>query len=127
MSSKKVLCFVILACSCGLAHWDAEEAQAQGYRRGEYRRYVPRRPTFGDAFNYARDDVGLLTEYHTFVMPQRQLRNTLRQQEDMIRAQEGEIADLETRLQESVAPITPTGKGGRYMSYSHFYTIRRQR
>lgn len=109
--------------------WGAENASAQGYRRGEYRRYTPARPTFGDAFDYARDDVGLLTEYHTFVRPHRQLRGTLERQDQLIRTQEGEIESLRDELTtaQTQAAGTPTGKGGGYLNYSHYYNLGRAR
>jgi hypothetical protein len=103
------------------------EAFGQAYRRGEYRTYTPRRPLFGEAFNYARNDVGLLTDYHTFVMPQRRLRETINQQSARILADEAQLDDLERRA--ATAP-TQTGfqgagssKFGGYLNYSHYYSM----
>lgn len=125
MTSKKMrwaaIAFTVAACGVFLA--DASEAQAQVNRRNRPSRYTPARPTFGEAFNYARDDVGLLTPYQTFVQPQRQLRYTLEAQQNQIATQQAEIGRLTTDLETATEGATATGKGGSYMNYSHFYRL----
>jgi hypothetical protein len=125
MTSKKfrwaAIACAVAACAVLLA--DAGEAQAQGYRRGGSSRYTPARPTFGEAFNYARGDVGLLTPYQTFVQPQRQLRYALDAQQSQIATQQSEIARLTTDLETATTGASATGKGGSYMNYSHYYKL----
>lgn len=125
MTSKKFgwLAITCAVAACGLLLSDPSEAAAQGYKKGGYRRYSPARPTFGDAFNYARDDVGLLTPYQTFVQPQRQLRYTLDAQQNEIVSNQAEISRLTNDLESATGGGTATGKGGGYMNYSHFYSL----
>lgn len=124
MGSKRIFCVVVgcAVAAVGIIATNVSEVSAQGYRKGESRRYVPQRPTFGDAFLYARDDVGLLTDYHTFVQPQRQLRSTLQQQSNIIATQEDEIRNLQNEVNTVAPGATPTGKGGTFMNYSHYYS-----
>lgn len=109
--------------ACGWLLADPSDASAQINRRPRSRTYSPARPTFGDAFNYARDDVGLLTPYQTFVQPQRQLRYSLAAQENQILTQQSEIERLTTDLETAYSGATVTGKGGSYQNYSHFYQL----
>ena len=129
MGSKPIRCLLgVVALAAAWQFASPTEAFGQAYRRGESRTYSPRRPTFGEAFNYARNDVGLLTDYHTFVMPQRRLRQTIDQQSSRIMADEAQIADLERRA--AAAPTqsgfqgAASSKFGGYLNYSHYYNIR---
>jgi hypothetical protein len=85
---------------------------------------IPRyRPPGGSpipaALDYFRRDVGVLDPYTTFVAPRRQLTNQLqalnaRQQADF-QAAESQISTLRQSL------AAPTGVGGSFMNYSHYY------
>ncbi len=63
-----------------------------------------------------RHDTGPLDNYHTFVRPQLQLRETIRKQDSRIQMLGQEV----TQFQEN-GGVPPTGTGSVFMSYSHYY------
>jgi len=80
----------------------------------------PAGATMPRALDYFRQDVGALDPYNTFVAPRRALdRNlqNLQTQEDLNsrRAQQ----DI-SQIRQSTA--APTGTGGTFMNYSHYYS-----
>jgi len=84
----------------------------------------PAGPTLPSQLNYFRRDVGVLDQYNTFVQPQRQLEAQLRQmnqqQLDEYRSTQRQLEQLkESRPSEAA----PTGVGGVFLNYSHFYRL----
>jgi hypothetical protein len=82
---------------------------------------VPTQPKLSPYLNLLRNDSGILPPYHAFVLPRREIY----QQQTR---QAGEIMRLEQATYLHAAPNSggssrrlPTGNGGRFQSYSHFY------
>ncbi len=97
-------------------------ADAQGYG---YMRYSPSTPTLSPWLNLYNKNAGPIDNYHNYVRPQMQLRDTLQQQENQIGQQGSTIRSLGqqvTRMGETGNKMAPTGIGSRYMNLSHFYT-----
>ncbi len=74
--------------------------------------------------SYFRRDVGLLDQYNTFVQPQRQLEDRLRQmnqqQLDDYRSAQRQIEQIK---QIRPTEAAPTGVGAGYLNYSHYYRL----
>jgi hypothetical protein len=88
--------------------------------------YRPAQPTFSPWLNLYQKNGGALDNYHTFVLPDMQLRDTLRQQNTMIQEQGQGIRELSgqmTAAQQARVPAHPTGTGGVFMDYSHYYGL----
>jgi hypothetical protein len=86
----------------------------------QYPRYVPPAGrTLPNELNYFRRDVGLLDQYNGFVNPVRQLDSQLRMMQNQQRAdfQANQRAISQVRA----AQAAPTGVGGTFMNYSHYY------
>lgn len=96
----------------------AEQAEAQIRYRS------PAGPTLPSQLNYFRRDVGLLDQYNTFVQPQRQLEAQLRQ---MTQQQLDDYQATQRRLEQlkEIRPseAAPTGVGGVFLNYSHYYRL----
>lgn len=97
-----------------------ERADAQG---GGYMPYAPSRPTVSPWLNLYNRNAGPIDNYHNYVRPQIELRDTLQQQENQIGQQGSSIKSLGqqvTRMGET-GRMAPTGIGSRYMNLSHYY------
>jgi hypothetical protein len=63
-----------------------------------------------------------LNQYYQFMIPRVQLRETLTQQQASLNALQTEVQSVQTQLRPVPTPVIgPTGVGGGYMNYSHFY------
>jgi hypothetical protein len=78
--------------------------------------YRPPTPTLSPWLNLYGNTPGPLDSYHSYVLPQLQLRDAMRQQDARIQNLGHEV----TRLGES-GEVPPTGTGSVYMSYLHYY------
>jgi hypothetical protein len=92
-------------------------AAAQGY-------YVPPGGSpFSPYLDLYRRDTGLLNQYYNFVIPRRQLAQTLDQQRTAINRLETQVQSVRGQLRPApTANIGPTGVGSGYMNYSHYYS-----
>ncbi len=98
----------------------ADHADAQG---GGYMPYTPSRPTLSPWLNLYNKNAGPIDNYHNYVRPEIQLRDTLQQQENQIGQQDSTIRSLGqqvTRMGQT-GKMAPTGIGSRYMNLSHYY------
>jgi hypothetical protein len=96
-------------------------ARGQGYSGSGYQ---PSTPTFSPWLNLYQRNAGPLDNYHTFVRPERQLQDTLRQQASAIQRQGEGIRGLTGQvndLREGRSPAHPTGAGSVFMDYGHYY------
>lgn len=97
-----------------------------GTAEAQIRYRPPAGPVLPNQLNYFRRDVGLTDPYNAFVQPQRTLeaqlqQMTLQQQADYQAAQR----DLQ-KLQDIRQPTAaPTGVGGGFLNYSHYYRMPR--
>lgn len=98
------------------------KVQAQSWNPGNVRTpTVPQPPPLSPYLNLLRSDNSLLSPYHTFVVPQRQMQY---QQNFQAR----EISRLQQATFGSHQPHSggapnrlPTGTGGHFQTYLHFY------
>lgn len=84
------------------------------------------RPTLSPWLNLYRRDSGPLDNYHTFVRPEQRLRRTLEQQRAGIQRQNAAIHSLGRQVSRLERPsgVRPTGTGGTFMNYLHYYQMR---
>jgi hypothetical protein len=118
MNRHRVLTFTLaVAGLLGIVTTDAAAQSPRGIQRaGTSGRYQPSRPTVSPYINLFRNDRGPLPNYHLYVRP------VLQQQS--INAQQGQaVQQLEQGLRQTQAtPLGPTGIGGGYRNFSHYYT-----
>jgi hypothetical protein len=95
--------------------------------------YTPSRPTVSPYLNLLRRDAGPVTNYYTQVRPQQQ-QQVINQQQQTINLQQQSLLQTQQQglrsVQESVLQIrqpqaNPTGTGGGFMNFSHFYSFPR--
>ncbi len=84
--------------------------------------------------NLYRRDPGPLGSYLSNVRPEKQLGETLRRQQASIQRQNASLWDLDKKLtsvERGEAAIHPTGIGGGFMNYLHYFgqpqSVRRRR
>jgi hypothetical protein len=112
-------CLIVLGVVAALPA--AQEARAQGVPGGGYQ---PTQPTFSPWMSLYQHNSGPLDNYHTFVRPQMQLQDTLRQQRTILQDQGEGIQELSGKMnavQQGRSPAHPTGAGSVFMDYSHYY------
>ena len=112
MAASTVVCAVALS---------VQPVRAQGAPGATYR---PSAPTISSWMNLYQRNSGPLDNYHTFVRPERQLRDTLRQQSNSIQWQGEGIRGLTGQMnefREGRSLAHPTGTGSVFMDYSHYY------
>lgn len=87
---------------------------------------VPERGTLSPYLDLLRVDAGVLPPYHTFVQPRRVVQHQLSQQRQAISLLQTEVARAP---HSSSGPFSdrPTGVGGRFQSYLHYYDFRPRR
>ncbi len=85
--------------------------------------YQPPQPIFSPWLNLYQHNTGALDNYHTYVQPEMQLRDTLQQQGASLQRQNTRLSLFEEQVSdlEKASGMHPTGVGSVYMSYSHFY------
>jgi hypothetical protein len=109
-----------LAATVMLLVFTCSDAWAQGPNRY----YSPSGPTLPSQLNYFRRDVGLLDQYNTFVQPRQQLDFQFQQ---MAAQQAADFRTTQRQLEQikEIRPsdAAPTGIGGTYMNYLHYYRL----
>ena len=82
-----------------------------------------RQPTLSPWFGLYRRDSGPLPNYYQFVRPQQQLQRNLQRSSVAIYEQGNAIRALRQEITRSGqrGPTIPTGVGGGFMNYSHYY------
>jgi hypothetical protein len=86
-------------------------------------------PPISPWMNLYQKNPGPLDNYHTYVLPQLQLRNTLQQYDSNFQQQGSSIQTLGqdfTGLQQQQREgqqVHPTGAASVFMSYSHYYPV----
>ena len=103
---------------------EAQSACAQGGGRQRPYPFSPARPVTSPYFSFFRRDGGPLGPYHSYVLPQTRLRDTLSAQSRGIyqagagiRYLSGEVG----RLDRASAENPVTGTGSVFMNHSHYY------
>ena len=118
--------FLLVLSLLSLAACWTTDVQAQ-QTRGR-RTYSPG-PTLTPYLDYFRRPTGILDRYNQFVIPRRQLTDTLQQQQSQIQQQDvglqqvrTEIGQVEGRLQQIRQPaVRPTGNPASFMNFSHYF------
>jgi hypothetical protein len=89
------------------------------------RRYrPPAGPTMPSALNYSRPDFSTLPDsYRNLVVPQQRLDRDLY---DLSRTQQADFRAVEKEIGQTRSPAAPTGSGGGFMNYSHYYNLKGQ-
>lgn len=89
----------------------------------QFPRYTPPGgPTMPRALDYFRRDVGVLDPYNTFIAPGRQMESNFRELQAREAYNTRQLQQEITQLRRSTA--APTGTGGTFMNYSHYYPNR---
>lgn len=87
--------------------------------------YTPPSPTFSPWLNLFQRNTGPLDNYHTYVRPQFEMRDTLRQQSLTNQRQAAGLQNLTDRVgnlqKAGETSIRPTGTASVFGSYSHYY------
>jgi hypothetical protein len=95
------------------------DSQAQSMQRPRSSRVSDYRPTFSPYLDLLRTDGGVLPNYFQFVRPQQRIVSDLQRQDRALRRNEQAIRSVERRV--NAADTRPTGVGGGYFNFSHFY------
>jgi hypothetical protein len=84
----------------------------------------PSGPTITPYLDYFRQPTGVLDRYNQYVVPRRQMRQRLTQQDTLLRGLNTRVSEVNDEIQRVREPtITPTGVGSSFMNYSHFYNM----
>ncbi len=86
--------------------------------------YSPQTPAISPWMGLWQKNTGAVDNYHTFVLPQMQLNQTLQMQNAALNRQEAGLQNLNfdiTQQQWNQSRIMPTGQGASFMYYSHYY------
>jgi hypothetical protein len=86
--------------------------------------YTPPSPGFSPWLNLFQRNTGPLDNYHNYVRPQFEMRDTLRQQNALNQRQAASLNRLSDRvanLQKGETPVRPTGTASVFNNYSHYY------
>lgn len=100
----------------------------QGFSQpGPRNRSYYRPPTLSPYLDYFRPPQGLFDNYHEFVRPKINLRNTLEQQDTQLRAQAQELRKMNNQWNRArqTGTLAPTGTGAGFFNYSHFFQTTR--
>jgi hypothetical protein len=99
--------------------------------QGRPQRYTPSRPTVSPYVNLLRRDAGPVTNYYTLVRPQQQ-QQAINQQQQSVNLQQQSLLQTQQQglrtvqeglLQIRQPAVNPTGTGGGFMNFSHFYSF----
>lgn len=117
MIARNCLALIVAAVLVSVSASDA-------FAQGPPRYYSPSGPTLPSQLNYFRRDVGLLDQFNTFVQPRQQLDSQLH----LLAAQQAADFRNTQRQLEQIKEIrpsdaAPTGIGGTYMNYLHYYRL----
>lgn len=121
MGTLRFFAAVLVVWLVGLGVQDTS-AQSFGPVRYESQLYPPLSPWLKLYYRQA----GPIDNYHSFVRPELQLRETLRRQDLLIQQQSAGMSDLRSEVTElqTGGPVRPTGAGAAFMAYSHYYDMR---
>jgi hypothetical protein len=103
------------------------------HAQGRSGQYTPAKPTISPYLNLLRRDGAPVTNYYTQVRPQQQQqainqqqRAVNLQQESLLQTQQQGLRTVQESLLQVRQPQTnPTGTGGGFMNFSHFYSYSR--
>ena len=87
---------------------------------------APQRPTLSPYLDLLRGDSGVLPPYHAFVQPRRAVQHQLSQQRQAIPGLQTELSRAPAFSSGSFSD-RPTGVGGRFQTYLHYYDFGSQR
>jgi hypothetical protein len=107
---------LILPLALGCILCASQSAWAQRLQRYQ----PPYGPTLSPYLEYYRRPSGVLNNYHMFVRPRVELRQTLRSQQQQILTLDRELRRAAVS-QVREAEVAPTGTGSGFMNYSHYY------
>lgn len=81
------------------------------------------KPIFSPYLDLFRTDPGPLPNYYQFVRPKQQLLKTLQNQNTQLERQRASLGALRQQVStmERQSEARPTGIGGGFMNYSHYY------
>ena len=115
-----LLAFFVLLGSLGFSRQAAAQVSQS---RVAQQHVAPYRPKLSPYLDLLRNDNSILNPYHSFVLPRRELHQQQARQA-------GEISRLEQATFGRFAPNAPsqtsrlpTGRGGRFQTYLHFYDL----
>jgi hypothetical protein len=113
-----------VAIVAGLTPLGAQAVCAQGRGSGIYEPQL--RPTLSPWLKLYSRQSGPVDSYHSFVRPELQLRETFRRQDLLNEQQSAGMSELKTQVTglQTGGPVRPTGAGGVFMGYSHYYDMR---
>ncbi|MCM2374839.1 hypothetical protein [Aporhodopirellula aestuarii] len=106
-------------------------ASAQGYSMGGLQgggvskpEFDPLPPSLSPYLDLLRSDSGVVSPYHSFVLPKRRIAEQQTQQSAQLRHLRSQVDQLNTVSQNRSRVSrdrVPTGRGGYFQQYSHFY------
>ncbi|SMP44078.1 hypothetical protein SAMN06265222_1011075 [Neorhodopirellula lusitana] len=106
-------------------------ASAQGYSNGGLQvggatkpEFAPLPPALSPYLDLLRSDSGVVSPYHSFVLPRRQITQQQSQQSAQIHRLQSQVHQLDAVSQQRrrvSRSRMPTGNGGFFQQYSHFY------
>jgi hypothetical protein len=116
---SSIPCAGVLAVAGALLAWEASGQHANA--QAPYRRYTsPSGPTITPYLEYFRTDTGAVGDpYNAFIAPHRQLNSRLSELSQRQQADFDSNQQQISQLRRSVA--APTGIGGTFMNFSHYY------
>jgi hypothetical protein len=120
---NRVRCIAVAVAVCAVA-LAVQPVSAQSGPRASYQ---PSVPTLSTWLNLYQRNSGVVDNYHTFVRPEKQLQDTLRQQNSMIEHQGEGIHGLTGQvkdLQQGRSAAHPTGAASVFMDYGHYYDLK---
>jgi len=120
----RVLRCLAVAAVVGLTALGARAVWAQARGPGLYEPQL--RPTLSPWLKLYSRQVGPVDNYHTFVRPELELQGTLQRQALFNEQQRAGMSELKSEVTElqTGGPVRPTGAGGVFMGYSHYYDMR---
>lgn len=92
---------------------------SSAWAQAPYRYVPPAGPVMPEALNYFRRDTGVLDPYNSFVAPRRQIDQQFRALDQQADMESRRVQRQLRQVRESAA--APTGAGGGFMNYSHYY------
>ena len=122
--------FVLVMIGCG-GFLSSQSASAQGFSNGGLQvggaakpQFAPLPPALSPYLDLLRVDSGVVSPYHSFVLPKRQIEQRQTQQSSQIHRLQSQVQQLgavpQQRGQVSRTRVS-TGNGGYFQQYSHFY------
>lgn len=111
-ASMALIAAAIVAASAGLA----------GAQDNPGRYVPPAGPPLSPYLDLFRARTSVVDNYHAFVRPRFQLRGRLQEQAGQIDTLQRDVQELR-RPQVPSSGAAPTGIGGGFMNFSHYYTL----